>query len=111
MIDLLEEKRNKGIATKAVRLFAKQIYLDGITDFFLIRISSLNSHSKHVFEKMGAKFKKESPSTYAQFANEYKALLADSRFKNTEEKLKKYFPEPDEEVVYEYILNLEKCNE
>jgi len=103
-IDLLEEKRNKGIAAKAVRLFAKQTYLDGITDFFLIRISSLNPHSKHVFEKMGAVLIKESKSTYAEFADKYRELLEDARFEDAQDKFKEHFPDPEKEVVYEYKL-------
>lgn len=50
-IDLFENKRNKGIAPKVVKLLAKRCYKDRKVDYFLIRISSQNQHSKHVFEK------------------------------------------------------------
>ena len=53
-IDLLEAKRNQGIAPKAVRLFARRVYETKKVDYFLIRISSNNQHRKYVFEKMGA---------------------------------------------------------
>ena len=52
-IDLLESKRNQGIAPKAVRLFAKKVYEIRKVEYFVIRISSKNLHSQHVFEKMG----------------------------------------------------------
>ncbi|MCM1235980.1 MAG: GNAT family N-acetyltransferase [Ruminococcus flavefaciens] len=52
-IDLLENKRNRGIASKAVRLFAKRVCEEKEVNYFLIRISSANLHSQHVFEKMG----------------------------------------------------------
>jgi RimJ/RimL family protein N-acetyltransferase len=53
-IDLLESMRNKGIATKVVPMFARKTYEIKPAAYFLIRISSENPHSKHVFEKMGA---------------------------------------------------------
>lgn len=59
-IDLLESKRNQGIAPKAVRLFARRVYEIRKVEYFFIRISSNNQHSKHVFEKMGSvKLEKE----------------------------------------------------
>lgn len=53
-IDLVEDKRNRGIAPRAVRLFAKRVCEEKQVDYFLIRISSANLHSQHVFEKLGA---------------------------------------------------------
>lgn len=53
-IDLLENKRNQGIAPKALQLFARRVCEIRKVDYFLIRISSNNLHSKYVFEKMGA---------------------------------------------------------
>jgi RimJ/RimL family protein N-acetyltransferase len=53
-IDLLESMRNKGIAPKVVPMFARKTYEIKSALYFLIRISSENPHSKHVFEKMGA---------------------------------------------------------
>ncbi len=50
-IDLLENKRNKGIAPKVVVILAKRAYQDKTVEYYLIRISSRNPHSKHVFEK------------------------------------------------------------
>lgn len=50
----LFDKRNQGIASKAVRLFARRVYEKRKVDYFLIRISSNNQNSKCVFEKMGA---------------------------------------------------------
>lgn len=52
-IDLLECKRNQGIGPKMVKLLAKRAYMDKPVDYYLIRVSSENEHSKHVFEKMG----------------------------------------------------------
>lgn len=53
-IDLLENKRNQGIAVKTVKMLTKQFCKEHNVDYFLIRIMENNPHSIHVFEKMGA---------------------------------------------------------
>lgn len=53
-IELLSEMRNKGIAPKAITLFSKKFSEQRQVDYFVIRILSSNTHSKHVFEKLGA---------------------------------------------------------
>ena len=55
-IDLMESKRNHGIAAKAVRLLVQKVCAEQSVDYFLIKIMSNNPHSRHVFEKMGAEF-------------------------------------------------------
>lgn len=55
-IDLLESFRNKGVAPSVVPLFAKAVCEQQNVQYFKIRITASNSHSKHVFEKLGAKF-------------------------------------------------------
>ena len=53
-LNLVESKRNQGIAAKVVKLLVQKSCFERNIDFFLIRIKSNNLHSKHVFEKMGA---------------------------------------------------------
>ena len=53
-LNLVESKRNQGIAAKVVKLLVQKSCFERNNDFFLIRIKSNNLHSKHVFEKMGA---------------------------------------------------------
>lgn len=110
-IDLMESKRNKGIATRAIKLVARRAYEDKRVDYFLIRISSRNPHSKHVFEKMGVIPLRTTESTFKTFMNDFRDVM-----KNTEvddaigERLKKNFDNADEleeEVVYEYKLTSE----
>ena len=100
-IDLLESKRNQGIAPKAVRLFAKKVYEIRKVEYFVIRISSKNLHSQHVFEKMGAvRIGEEGTDFLEQFIESVGKERLD---------LKKYrylFQEEDDEVVYRYRLSL-----
>ena len=54
---MLESQRNKGIAGRAIQLLAKEYYQEsqGI-EYFVLRVSSDNSHSRHMIEKLGAEF-------------------------------------------------------
>ncbi len=76
-IDLLESKRNKGIAPKAVRLFAKKVCEIRMVDYFLIRISSNNLHSQHVFEKMGAVKIGEEESAFSKFVESFGKIVGE----------------------------------
>ncbi len=53
-IDLLEEYRNIGIGPKAIMLLAKKEKTEGRFATFAVRILKENSHSQHVFQKLGA---------------------------------------------------------
>lgn len=107
-IDLLEGKRNQGIATKVIKLVAKRFYQEKAVEYFKIRISSRNPHSKHVFEKMGVIPIKTSESTFKTFMRDFKDLMGNTEVESSlEERLRRIFDNPDEleeEVVYEYKL-------
>lgn len=74
-IDLLENKRNKGIAPKVVVMLAKRTYQDKPVEYYLIRISSGNSHSKQVFEKLGAIPIGTTESTFNTFMKRFKKVM------------------------------------
>lgn len=102
-IELLECMRNQGIAPKAVRLFAQKVYEIRKVDYFLIRISSNNLHSRHVFEKMGAVKIREEETAFSRFVERFEKIV-----KKEGENLEKYsylFEESDDEVVYCYRLD------
>lgn len=104
-IDLLEDKHNKGIAAKVIILVLKRAYQDKQVEFFLIRISSKNLHSKHVFEKMGAIPIRTTESDFNTFIRNFKKVMGDANIGNDmEDRLKRVFDESEEEVVYEYKL-------
>lgn len=77
-IDLVEGKRNKGIAVKVVKLLAKIAYQEKPVEYYLIRISSRNTHSKYVFEKMGAIPIGTAESTFKAFMTNFKAVVGDT---------------------------------
>ncbi len=108
-IDLLEHKRNKGIAAKVVRLLARQTYEEKPVEYFLIRIHSKNSHSRHVFEKMGAVLIGEESTFYDRFISALKdegesELLEyiQNRFDNN--------ADGEKSVVYRYKLTPDVFN-
>lgn len=107
-IDLIESKRNKGIAPKVVALLVKRTYQDKPVEYYLTRISSGNPHSKHVFEKMGAIPIGTSENSYKTFMKEFQKVMEDVDVSNeVQDKLKKYFGECEdskEEVIYKYKL-------
>lgn len=107
-IDLLENKRNRGIAPKVVVMLAKRTYQDKPVEYYLIRISSRNPHSKHVFEKLGAVPIGTTESTFNTFMKSFKKIMGDTDAgDDVQDKLRKYFDEckdSEEEVVYEYKL-------
>lgn len=105
-IDLLENKRNQGIAPKAVRLFAGRVCEIRKIDYFLIRISSNNSHSKYVFERMGAIKIGEEETAFSRFVEEF-SEIAEKEGQDLE-RYRDLFGESIDEVVYRYRLNPNK---
>ena len=103
-IDLMEDKRNKGIASKAVRLFARRAYAIRKVDYFLIRISSNNLHSQHVFEKMGAIKIGEEETAFSKFVERFNGTA--EKEEQDLEKFRDLFGESTNEVVYCYRLDL-----
>lgn len=108
-IDLLEAKRNQGIAAKAVKLLVKKVHEEKNVESFLIRISSKNSHSRHVFEKMGAVLIGEENSLWERFVN---VLKDEKRNELLEYINERYVNNSDDqkEFVYRYILTFEALN-
>ena len=66
-ISILEAFRNKGIAGNAVSLLMELTYDPLTIDYYIARIERDNSHSRHVFEKMGAELMGDDLSTLEEF--------------------------------------------
>lgn len=105
-IDLLENKRNKGIASEVVRLFAKRVYEERQVEYFLIRISSKNQHSRHVFEKMGVIFIGTTESPFDVIMRNCKNVLEEMNGNaSTQDGLEKDIcKDSEKEIIYEYKL-------
>lgn len=101
-IDLLENKRNQGITPKAIRLFTEKVYETRQVDYFLIRISSKNLHSQHVFEKMGAVKIGEEETGFLRIVE----IFGETVERMGElEKFRHLLGDSDDETVYRYRLN------
>ncbi len=105
-IDLLEGKRNKGIAPEVVKLFARRTYAERKVEYFLIRISSKNKHSKHVFEKMGVVFIGTTESPFDVIMRNCKNVLEKMNSNaSVQDEFEKYICiDSEKEVIYEYKL-------
>ena len=53
-LTISESKRNQGIAAKVVKLLVQKACSEQEIEYFEVKIKAENSHSRHVFEKMGA---------------------------------------------------------
>lgn len=106
-VDLLEEYRNQGIASKAIKLLVKTDYKERQGEYYLLRVSSRNLHSKHMVEKMGAVFIGYEESEFVTFMRKLREIAGDCDWSTVSDKMKKYFDaddEQDEEIVYRYKL-------
>lgn len=101
-IDLLETMRNKGITGKVVMMFARRTYELQSLNYFLIRISSKNLHSKHVFEKMGVVKIGEEESAFNKFVEKYSDVVGAAD--NGAETFKQFFYGSEDEIIYRYKL-------
>jgi RimJ/RimL family protein N-acetyltransferase len=102
-INLLETMRKKGIAKRTIAMFAKHVYEIQEMDYFIIRISSNNPHSRHVFEKMGAELIGKEEGSFKKFLKQYGNLVGG--VEKGEELFKQFFDEDSEnEVIYRYKL-------
>ena len=96
----MENKRNQGIAPKALRLFAGRVCEIRKVDYFLIRISSNNLHSKYVFEKIEAVKIGEEETAFSRFVERFGEIV--EKEGRDLEQLRNLFLESIDEVVYQY---------
>ena len=103
-IDLLECERNKGLASNVIRIFTETVADKQKIDYYIVRISSKNKHSIHVFEKLGVVFDGEEESPFKRFIETFKSIMNDDEIKDS---FKKYFETGDDsadEIIYRYKL-------
>lgn len=100
-IDLMKNMRNQGIASRIVKMFAKRTYEKQEVEYFLIRISSRNSHSKHVFEKLGAILIGEEDSLFMSIIKDFKKVVGEKEFSAIQERLGET-KDTEEEIIYRY---------
>ena len=105
-IELLQEYRNRGIAKRAVQLLITEAQKKANKQYYLVRISIDNKHSRHVFEKMGAVLDNTEDSTYKNAITSLRAILKvtdeGETKRHLEEMLSEY--EKKDKIIYEYKL-------
>ena len=106
-LNLLESKRNKGIAAKVVKLLVQKVCQEQNIDYFLIKIMSNNSHSKHTFEKMGAIPIGKEDRNYAVFMKALDNTLDKDSLNRIYDTVKPYMDDDENEFVYKYKLSPE----
>lgn len=104
-LNLVESKRNQGIAAKVVKLLVQMVCKERNIDYFLIKIKSDNSHSKHVFEKIGAIPIGEEDYNYTIFMKALNNFMDEDSLKKIYDSAKTYMDDDDEnKFVYRYKL-------
>lgn len=108
-IDLLSDKRNQGIAAACIKLLARSIHKErSDVDYFILRVSSNNLHSKHMIEKLGAIYVGEEDTLYKRFlkyiVKERIEECNNPERKNKLDALLSQMGDEDDEVVYRYKL-------
>lgn len=113
-IDLLEDQRNKGIAGRSIRmLVARMVEEREDITHFVLRVSSLNLHSKHMIEKLGAVLGGEEETQAVKMIKE--ALAYAEKNENTllYQKYQTLLHEvqgSSEEKILIYFLKTEACS-
>ena len=107
-IELLESQRNKGIAGRAIKMLAKKYYQESdVIEYFVLRVSSNNTHSRHMIEKLGAEFDCEEETLVQRSLRLLKEQMGEEAFPKPEEAYRAEYgldAEEQEEVVYRYRL-------
>lgn len=104
-LNLIETKRNQGIAAKVVKSLVQTVCSERDIEYFLIRIMSNNPHSRYVFEKMGAVPIGEEEHPYVVLMNRLKTTLAQDTVNEIQGAIKDLMVDNDEEeFVYRYKL-------
>lgn len=104
-LNLVENKRNQGIAAKVVKLLVQTVCAERDIEYFLIRIMSNNPHSRYVFEKIGAVPIGEEEHPYVVLMNRLKTTLARDTVNEIQGAVKDLMVDNDEdEFVYRYKL-------
>lgn len=105
-LNLVETKRNQGIAAKVVKLLVQTVCAErDDIEYFLIRIMSNNNHSRYVFKKMGAIPIGEEEHPYVALMNKLESSFAQDTVNEIQGAIKDLMVDNDEdEFVCRYKL-------
>lgn len=105
-VDLIESKRNQGIAARTIRLLAKQAYQELDVDYFVLRVSSTNLHCRHMVKKLGAVLIGEEESETKRIIQSMKESLGEEVFVKMLEQIPQLINKcnGEDEVILRYQL-------
>lgn len=101
-ISIIENRRNMGITPSVVPLFAQKVSELQNVEYFLIQIAKSNTHSRHVFEKLGAELINEQESNIIKAMK--RMLDRSDGDKEIYEEYKKALSEEDPVCVYKLSI-------
>lgn len=111
-IDLLKTKQNQGIAPRCIKMLARQIYQErDDVECILLRVSSLNPHSRHMIEKLGGVYDGEEETLMKRALSILDEEMEDEAKFKAKDAYEEYYaehPEEEEEVVYRLMPEVAK---
>lgn len=103
-IDIVERYRNQGIAPRTIKMLAGKAYEERPVDYYIIRVSSKNQHSKHVMEKLGAVRDDAEDIFFTRVMCAFREVLGEQEYERARKDAEKALKEDDEEIYqYRYL--------
>lgn len=100
-IDIVDKYRNQGIASRVIKMFARKNYEERPVEYYVLRVSSKNLHSKHVIEKLGAVPDDSENLFFQRVMCAFRDMFEEEIYKKTKEKIERMLYE-DDEKIYQY---------
>lgn len=103
-IDIVGEYRNQGIAPRVIKMFARKNYEERPVEYYVLRVSSKNLHSKHIIEKLGAVPDDSEDLFFQRVMCAFKDVLGEESYEKAKEEAEKILSDDDEEIYqYRYL--------
>lgn len=100
-IDIVDLYRNQGIAPRIIKLFARKKYEEHPVEYYVLRVSSKNLHSKHVIEKMGAIPDDSEDLFFQRIVDVCKEILGEESYGKAKKQAEEILY-VDDEKIYQY---------
>jgi RimJ/RimL family protein N-acetyltransferase len=102
-IDIAAEYQNQGIAPKIIKMLARKAYEERNVEYYIIRVSSKNLHSKHMVEKLGVVPDDSEDIFLKRVAGSFQKEFKESE-QEAKERAEKLLREEDEQIYqYRYL--------
>lgn len=102
-IDIVGKYRNHGIAPKVIKMFARKTYEERRVEYYILRVSSKNLHSKHVIEKLGAVPDDSEDLFMKRVISAFKVVLGEESYQKEREEAEKLLADDEEIYQYRYL--------